>query len=91
MHLLRAGVQQIKPYADAGRIKPSLVPVAILDHEDQGRSSKSALALLAKSGSGVDLRQFVQQPVARLDRGVMVLVTAGEVGFRRLFLRQLVD
>ena len=41
--------QQIKPYADAGRIKLSLVPVAILDHEDLGRSSKSALALLAKS------------------------------------------
>lgn len=41
--------QQLQPYAAAGKIKLSLVPVSILDHEDGGRSTKSALALLSKS------------------------------------------
>lgn len=40
--------QQLQPYAASGKIKLSLVPVAILDHEDQGRSTRSALALLTK-------------------------------------------
>lgn len=41
--------QQLQPFAAAGRIRLSLVPVAILDHEDDGRSTRSALALLAKA------------------------------------------
>lgn len=41
--------QQLQPYAAAGKIRLSLVPVSILDHEDQGRSTRSALALLSKS------------------------------------------
>ncbi len=45
--------QQLQPYAAAGKIKLSLVPVSILDHEDQGRSTRSALALLAKGPSEI--------------------------------------
>ena len=41
--------QQLQPYAAAGKIRLSLVPVSILDHEDQGRSTLSALALLSKA------------------------------------------
>ena len=47
--------QQLQPYAAAGKIRLSLVPVAILDHEDQGRSSKSALALLTKAPSEIPI------------------------------------
>ena len=45
--------QQLQPYAASGKIRLSVVPVAILDHEDQGRSTKSALALLAKPSAEI--------------------------------------
>ena len=45
--------QQLQPYAAAGKIRLSVVPVAILDREDQGRSTRSALALLAKPPSEI--------------------------------------
>lgn len=45
--------QQLQPYAAAGKIRLSLVPVSILDHEDQGRSTRSALALLSKAPSDI--------------------------------------
>lgn len=45
--------QQLQPYAAAGKIKLSVVPVSVLDYEDQGRSTRSALALLAKPADAI--------------------------------------
>ncbi|MBV8590265.1 MAG: hypothetical protein JO212_09430 [Acetobacteraceae bacterium] len=41
-------MQQLKPYADQGRVQLALVPVSILDHEDGGLSTKAALSLLSQ-------------------------------------------
>ncbi|MBB4200195.1 thiol:disulfide interchange protein DsbG [Rhodoblastus sphagnicola] len=37
----------LKPYAEAGRIQLKIVPISILDHEDNGMSTKAALSLLS--------------------------------------------
>jgi thiol:disulfide interchange protein DsbG len=38
----------LQPYVAGGRLQVSVVPVSVLDHEDQGQSTRSALALLSK-------------------------------------------
>jgi hypothetical protein len=40
--------QMLQPYVAAGRLQLSVIPLSVLDYEDQGRSTKSALALLSK-------------------------------------------
>ena len=40
--------QSLQPYAASGRIQLSVIPLSVLDYEDQGQSTKSALALLSK-------------------------------------------
>ncbi|MBV8521053.1 MAG: hypothetical protein JOY71_02790 [Acetobacteraceae bacterium] len=39
-------VGALKPYVEAGKLQVAIVPVAILDHEDQGRSTPAAIDLL---------------------------------------------
>jgi thiol:disulfide interchange protein DsbG len=41
-------LQMLQPYVAGGRLQLSVIPVAVLDHEDQGQSTRSALALLSK-------------------------------------------
>jgi thiol:disulfide interchange protein DsbG len=41
--------QQLRGFALAGKIRLSVVPLSILDYEDRGQSTRSALALLGKS------------------------------------------
>jgi thiol:disulfide interchange protein DsbG len=40
--------QQLRGFAQAGKIRLSIVPLSILDYEDRGQSTRSALALLSK-------------------------------------------
>jgi hypothetical protein len=40
--------QQLRGFAQAGKIRLSIVPLSILDYEDGGQSTRSALALLSK-------------------------------------------
>ncbi|MBY6240402.1 hypothetical protein [Methylosinus sp. Sm6] len=46
-HSVRA-LQQLQPVVAAGRVLVAIVPVSVLDYEDEGRSTKGALALLSK-------------------------------------------
>ena len=41
--------QMLRPYVESGRVQISVVPLSILDYEDHGQSTRSALALLSKS------------------------------------------
>jgi thiol:disulfide interchange protein DsbG len=41
-------LQMLEPYVASGRIRVAVVPVAVLDPEDRGQSTQSALALLSK-------------------------------------------
>jgi thiol:disulfide interchange protein DsbG len=41
-------LQMLQPYVAGGRLQVSVVPVSVLDHEDRGQSTRSALALLSK-------------------------------------------
>jgi hypothetical protein len=41
-------LQMLQPYLAAGRLQVSVVPLSVLDHEDQSQSTRSALALLSK-------------------------------------------
>jgi len=43
----------LKPYANAGRIQLHIVPISILDHEDNGMSTKAALSLLTVPPEGM--------------------------------------
>ncbi len=40
--------QMLHPFVEAGKIQLSVIPLSVLDYEDKGQSTKSALALLSK-------------------------------------------
>ena len=40
--------QMLHPFIEAGKVQLSIVPLSVLDYEDKGQSTKSALALLSK-------------------------------------------
>lgn len=40
--------QMLHPLIEAGKLRLSIVPLSVLDYEDRGQSTKSALALLSK-------------------------------------------
>ena len=39
--------QMLRPYVEAGRLQVSVIPLSVLDYEDRGQSTRSALALLS--------------------------------------------
>jgi thiol:disulfide interchange protein DsbG len=41
-------LQMLQPYVANGRLQVAVIPLSVLDHEDQGQSTRSALALLSK-------------------------------------------
>jgi thiol:disulfide interchange protein DsbG len=41
--------QMLHPFVEAGKLQLSIIPVSVLDYEDNGQSTRSALALLSKS------------------------------------------
>ena len=41
-------MQQLQPLVASGRVRLSVIPISVLDYEDQGRSTTSALAMLSK-------------------------------------------
>src|SRR6516165_8277110 len=41
-------LQMLQPYVASGRLQVSVIPLSVLDHEDRGQSTRSALALLSK-------------------------------------------
>jgi hypothetical protein len=43
-------LQMLHPYVANGRLQVAVIPLSVLDHEDQGQSTRSALALLSKPG-----------------------------------------
>ena len=42
-------MHQLRPYVTAGRVRLSVIPLSLLDHEDQGRSTSAAKAMLSLS------------------------------------------
>jgi thiol:disulfide interchange protein DsbG len=40
--------QMLHPFVEAGKLRLSIIPISVLDYEDNGQSTKSALALLSK-------------------------------------------
>ena len=41
-------MQQLQPLVDAKKIQLAVIPLAVIDYENQGQSTKSALAMLSK-------------------------------------------
>ena len=41
-------LQQLQPYVASGRLQVSVIPISLMDYEDAGQSTKSALALLSR-------------------------------------------
>jgi thiol:disulfide interchange protein DsbG len=41
-------LQMLHPYVANGRLQVAVIPLSVLDHENQGQSTRSALALLSK-------------------------------------------
>lgn len=39
--------QELQPYVQSGRLQIAIIPLSVLDYEDQGQSTRSALALLS--------------------------------------------
>ncbi len=46
----RRAMQQLRPYVASGRVQLAVIPVSVLDHEDQGLSTVKAEAMLSLSG-----------------------------------------
>ena len=46
MYSIRA-FQALQPYVQAGQIQLAIIPLSVLDYEDNGQSTRSALALLS--------------------------------------------
>jgi thiol:disulfide interchange protein DsbG len=42
-------LQQLRPYVEQGRIQLALIPISVLDYEDNGQSTPAALALLSRA------------------------------------------
>jgi thiol:disulfide interchange protein DsbG len=42
-------MQQLQPFVAKGRVQAAIIPLSVLDYEDQGRSTTGALAMLSKS------------------------------------------
>jgi thiol:disulfide interchange protein DsbG len=40
--------QMLHPFVEAGKLQLSIIPISVLDYEDNGQSTRSALALLSK-------------------------------------------
>ena len=45
--------QELRGYAQAGKIRLAVVPLSVLDYEDHGQSTRSALALLSKPANQI--------------------------------------
>ena len=43
-------LQMLHPYVATGRVQIAVIPLSVLDHEDRGQSTRSALVLLSKPG-----------------------------------------
>ena len=41
-------MQQLQPLVDAGKVQLAVIPLAVIDYEDQGESTRAALVLLSK-------------------------------------------
>lgn len=41
-------LQQLQPFVAMGRAQAAIIPISVLDYEDEGRSTKAALAMLTK-------------------------------------------
>lgn len=41
-------LQQLQPFVANGRAQAAIIPISVLDYEDEGRSTKAALAMLTK-------------------------------------------
>lgn len=46
-------MQMLRPYVEAGRLQLAIVPLSILDYEDQGASTQAALSLLSKPSNQI--------------------------------------
>ena len=46
-------MQILKPYVEAGRLQLAIVPLSILDYEDQGASTQAALSLLSRPANQI--------------------------------------
>ena len=46
-------LQMLKPFVDAGRVQLAIVPLSVLDYEDNGASTQAALALLSKPAAQI--------------------------------------
>jgi thiol:disulfide interchange protein DsbG len=42
-------LQQLQPFVAGGRVLVAIIPVSVLDYENDGRSTKSALAMMSKA------------------------------------------
>jgi thiol:disulfide interchange protein DsbG len=42
-------LQSLKPFVDQHRVQVAIIPISVLDHEDQNQSTPAALALLSKA------------------------------------------
>jgi thiol:disulfide interchange protein DsbG len=40
--------QMLRPFVEAGKLQLSIIPISVLDYEDNGPRTRSALALLSK-------------------------------------------
>jgi len=45
-------MQQLQPLVDAGKLQLAVIPLALIDNEDQGQSTRSALAMLSLPPGG---------------------------------------
>ena len=49
-------IEALRPHVDAGRVQVGLIPAAVLDHANGGRSSVAAKAMLTVTGEGAAAR-----------------------------------
>jgi len=55
-------MQQLQPFVEQGKVQLALIPVSILDHEDSGRSTDSALGLLSQPAENMAAAWMAGKP-----------------------------
>ena len=82
----RRAVQQLQPYVASGRVQLAVIPVSVLDHEDQGLSTVRAEAMLGLSREQMVEAWVKNQLTGPIEAGAVVSLQANMVAADRIGL-----
>jgi thiol:disulfide interchange protein DsbG len=80
-------LRELKPFVDQGRVQLAIIPVSVLDYEDQNQSTPAALALLSKDPAAMaaawEHREYRGAPAPEAAERLRInMAAAQDIGLR---------